>query len=122
LFVKRIILRFSNIDENMVYKLGSIKKEIVNLVRKDRRQRKGVPRIYGLEDGVLTEYKFLYCLNIFVLDIYPYGVYIDRHNINLRRIRMVKCSNPNCKCEDCQCGDNCKCGSECSTGKCGCGK
>ena len=25
---------------------------------------------------------------------------------------MAKCNNPNCKCEDCQCGDDCKCGSE----------
>ena len=25
---------------------------------------------------------------------------------------MTKCNNPNCKCEDCQCGDNCKCGTE----------
>lgn len=25
---------------------------------------------------------------------------------------MAKCNNPNCKCEDCQCGDDCKCGTE----------
>jgi len=25
---------------------------------------------------------------------------------------MVKCSNPNCKCENCQCGDNCQCGQD----------
>ena len=34
---------------------------------------------------------------------------------------MVKCSNPNCKCENCQCGDNCQCGQdgrECHCEKC----
>ena len=36
-----------------------------------------------------------------------------------RRKKMAKCSNPNCKCEDCQCGDNCQCGKDGK--KCLCG-
>lgn len=38
---------------------------------------------------------------------------------------MGKCNNPDCQCEDCQCGDNCQCGKECGekdSGHCGCGK
>lgn len=38
---------------------------------------------------------------------------------------MGKCNNPNCQCEDCQCGDNCQCGKDCGekdSGHCGCGK
>lgn len=31
---------------------------------------------------------------------------------------MAKCKNPNCKCEDCQCGDDCRCGED---GQCHCG-
>ena len=38
---------------------------------------------------------------------------------------MSKCNNPNCKCEDCQCGENCQCGKdgkECHCGEhCTCG-
>ena len=35
---------------------------------------------------------------------------------------MSKCKNPNCTCENCQCGDDCRCGEECRCGKdCSCG-
>lgn len=35
---------------------------------------------------------------------------------------MAKCNNPDCKCENCQCGENCKCGTECGCGtNSGCG-
>ncbi len=34
---------------------------------------------------------------------------------------MGKCNNPNCQCEDCQCGDNCQCGKDCSEGTGNCG-
>ena len=30
----------------------------------------------------------------------------------LRRYNMRNCTNPNCKCENCQCGDNCQCGKD----------
>ncbi len=30
---------------------------------------------------------------------------------------MRNCNNPDCKCENCQCGDNCQCGKD---GKCCC--
>ena len=29
---------------------------------------------------------------------------------------MSKCKNPNCTCENCQCGDDCRCGKDCSCG------
>lgn len=32
---------------------------------------------------------------------------------------MAKCSNPNCKCDDCQCGDNCQCGKDGKECHCG---
>lgn len=38
---------------------------------------------------------------------------------------MGKCNNPNCQCEDCQCGDNCQCGKDCGekdSGHCGAAK
>ena len=35
---------------------------------------------------------------------------------------MAKCNNPDCKCENCRCGENCKCGTECGCGiNSGCG-
>lgn len=36
---------------------------------------------------------------------------------------MSKCTNPDCKCEDCRCGDDCQCGrngNDCCGGQCDC--
>ena len=62
------------------------------------------------------------------LDKYIYRVYvlyIPTTGISQlkEKISMSKCNNPNCKCENCQCGDNCQCGKECRCGEnCTCGK
>ena len=46
-----------------------------------------------------------------LLDNIPYrGIYITIKELTYRRKNMAKCSNPNCKCENCQCGDDCQCG------------
>ena len=36
---------------------------------------------------------------------------------NYKENDMRNCNNPDCKCENCQCGDNCQCGKD---GECKC--
>ena len=45
--------------------------------------------------------------------MYGYPLRVQR-----KEIIMAKCSNPNCKCINCKCGDNCTCTAD----KCNCPK